>query len=161
MPNAFFNLCFYFSQDNIHLYCLLCTSSVENTTLKHIIHKVLGAYIFSFNGLQFYVYAKKLLTLMPTFLMLSWSNASCCWRRASSFIVNVAVSLLFKVQFQFSNFSKMSVHDYMDVKLGIPVQWAEKIISKGSVMAVLNSSASWGQGEKWSEGKGDCKYLLL
>lgn len=28
-------------------------------------------------------------------------------------------------------------------------------------MAVLGGSASWGQGEKRSEGKGDSKYLLL
>lgn len=49
----------------------------------------------------------------------------------------------------------------MDLKLGIPVQWAEKIISKGSMMAVLKGIASWGQGVKWSEGKGDSKYLLL
>lgn len=103
---------------------------------------------FAFNGLQLYVHAKRLLTFMSRFLMLSWSNGSCCWKRESSFTVNVAVNLLFKVQFRFSNFSKMSVHDYMDLKLGIPVQWAGKVLSKGSRMAALKGIASWGQGEK-------------
>lgn len=42
----------------------------------------------------------------------------------------------------------MSVHDYMDLKLGIPVQWAGKVLSKGSRMAALKGIASWGQGEK-------------
>jgi len=41
----------------------------------------------------------------------------------------------------------------MDLKLGIPVQQAEKIISKGSLMAELKGNASWGWEEKWSEGK--------
>lgn len=68
------------------------------------------------------MYSKQLLSLMSRFIMPSWSNGSCCCRRTSSFIVNVAVSLLFEVQFEFSNFLKISVYDYMDLKLGIPVQ---------------------------------------
>lgn len=45
-------------------------SSVENTTLKHIIHKVLKAYMFPLMDFIFFgVYVKKLLLLMSRFLM--------------------------------------------------------------------------------------------
>lgn len=48
----------------------------------------------------------------------------------------------------------------MDLRLGIPVKRTEKIISEGSMMAVLKGSASWDLGEKWNEGKGDSRTSI-